>query len=363
MAGCASAPAAVTSDPVEPQAVNKDVSHVLVVANQSSLDSMKIANYYVEKRKIPAANLVRINTSVDEQIWPDKYKAEIESKVKAEIMGSKTTIDYIVLTKGIPLRVGDIGGYSTDALLAGMDIDVAPIKQMVGKMGIDEDLKNLDRCISPFFNKNEKFSHAKFKMYLVTRLTGYTAEDAMKLVDQSLAAKPEKGPFLLDSQPLKPKEGGYGMMEKTLSQAADVLTMNGMKVQYDENPAFVASATPLMGYASWGSNDDKFSLESYHRLRFKPGAIAETFVSTSGRTFNRTTGGQSLIADLVEQGVTGVKGYVSEPYTFALAKSQILFDRYTRGFNLAESFYMATPMMKWKDIVVGDPLCCPYPPR
>ena len=67
-----------------------------------------------------------------------------------------------------------------------------------------------------------------------------------------------------------------------------------------------------------------------------------------------------MIADLIQQGVTGVKGYVSEPYTGALARPDILFDRYTTGYTLAESFYMASPMIKWKDVVVGDPLCCPY---
>jgi uncharacterized protein (TIGR03790 family) len=116
-----------------------------------------------------------------------------------------------------------------------------------------------------------------------------------------------------------------------------------------------------MGYASWGSNDGAFSLDAYRRLRFQPGSIAETFVSTSGRTFRRTSGGQSLVADLIEQGLTGVKAYVSEPFTVALAKPEILFDRYTSGYNLAESFYMASPLAGWKDIVVGDPLCRPYP--
>ncbi|HCM73924.1 MAG TPA: hypothetical protein DIS87_07280, partial [Armatimonadetes bacterium] len=62
---------------------------------------------------------------------------------------------------------------------------------------------------------------------------------------------------------------------------------------------------------------------------------------------------QSLIADLIRGGVTGVKGYVSEPYTFAMADPQVLFDRYTRGYTLAESFYAASPILKWKDLVIG----------
>ena len=28
------------------------------------------------------------------------------------------------------------------------------------------------------------------------------------------------------------------------------------------------------------------------------------------------------------------------------------------GRNLAESFYAASRFLKWKDVVIGDPLCC-----
>ena len=64
--------------------------------------------------------------------------------------------------------------------------------------------------------------------------------------------------------------------------------------------------------------------------------------------------------DLIAQGVTGVKGYVSEPYTFALIDPDVLFDRYVRGAMLAEAFYAASRMVLWKDLVIGDPLCAPY---
>ena len=40
--------------------------------------------------------------------------------------------------------------------------------------------------------------------------------------------------------------------------------------------------------------------------------------------------------------------------------SLTLFDRYVSGFNLAESFYAASLVTYWKDIVIGDPLCRPY---
>ena len=44
-------------------------------------------------------------------------------------------------------------------------------------------------------------------------------------------------------------------------------------------------------------------------VAFAPGGIAETAVSTSGRTFLPTGGGgQSLVAELIDSRVTGVKG-------------------------------------------------------
>ena len=132
-------------------------------------------------------------------------------------------------------------------------------------------------------------------------------------------------------------------------------------MDYDRGKTFAGSRVPLAGYASWGSNDGAFDEGAYRTLAFVPGALAETFVSTSGRSFRPIKdGGQSLVVDLVAQGVTGVKGYVSEPYTIALARADILFDRYTSGRNLAESFYAASPVTHWKDVVVGDPLCAPY---
>ena len=95
--------------------------------------------------------------------------------------------------------------------------------------------------------------------------------------------------------------------------------------------------------------------------KWVPGAIAETFVSTGGRSFNYgTIYGQSLIADLIRDGVTGVKGYVYEPYLSAIAHPDLLFDRYTDGYNLAESYYMASNFLGWMDVVVGDPKMAPY---
>lgn len=86
------------------------------------------------------------------------------------------------------------------------------------------------------------------------------------------------------------------------------------------------------------------------------GSIAETAVSTSGRSFEfGTSYGQSLIADLLEDGVSGVKGYVYEPYLTAVAYPSVMTTAYASGYTWAESIYMANPLMSWMGVAVGDP--------
>ncbi len=91
------------------------------------------------------------------------------------------------------------------------------------------------------------------------------------------------------------------------------------------------------------------------------GSIVETAVSTGARSFEwGTTYGQSLIADIIEDGASGVKGYVYEPGITAVSSPSVLLSSYTSGFNLAESYAAANTMTSWMGVVVGDPKMSPY---
>lgn len=337
---------------------NPDSNRVMVIVNVKDPGSVKIARYYCDKRKIPRENVFATEIDPAEEVSSDEFNHAIRYPLQ-KILEKRAGIDFLVMTRGVPIRLDNSNGYSTDATLAGMFLRNVQIPEV-----INSGLKNRDEVIrgatNPYLNAKTRFRRSEFKnLLLVTRLDGYTVADAMALVDRSLAAKPHKGPFFFDKAGNR-NSGGYQLMQKTLDAGFEVMRNKGFTAQIDESATFKAPSEQLAGYASWGSNDGAFDLDTYRKLRFKPGAISETFVSTSGRTFRKTSGGQSLIADLIAQGITGVKGYVSEPYTFALAQPQILFDRYTAGWNLAESMYAASPVIKWKDVVIGDPLCNPY---
>lgn len=91
------------------------------------------------------------------------------------------------------------------------------------------------------------------------------------------------------------------------------------------------------------------------------GSIAETAVSTGGRSFELNTAyGQSLIADLLEDGVSGVKGYVYEPYLTAVGSPSTLLSMYAQGFNLAEAHAAANLQTSWMGVTVGDPKMAPF---
>lgn len=319
--------------------------NVLVVMNASSPDSVTVARYYMAKRGIAEKYLCKIYCPTDEQIKDDVFSKSIRTPVMKFLStsGLKDKIDYIVLTKGIPIRTAEHWGI--DSALTCMFSQY------------DTQMEN------PYFNENKHFSHTEYNMYLVTRLDGLTVEDAKSLVDRALKAKPDKGLFLLDVSPNWDNASpGYKMVNDAIRRADGQLKRDGVRVEMDQTKDFIVR-TGLMGYYSWGSNDQSYSQESFNKLRFVPGSIAELAQSTSAYTLTskRTLlGKRSYITDLVAQGVTGVKGYVYEPYTAALAHADILFDRYTHGYNLAESFYAASNYVHWRDIVLGDPLCAPY---
>jgi uncharacterized protein (TIGR03790 family) len=233
--------------------------------------------------------------------------------------------------------------------------------------------------LNRYWNKAVPFSHATFGGYLVTRLDGYSLRDAQALTKRALSAeaRPGRGPILLDIEPdfglgnpkqepapiptaLITQEDSFDTWNADMEHAAEILTARNVSVDANATRRFVGNRKRLLGYFSWGSNDDHFSQAAYNSLEFAPGAIGDTAVSTSARSFFVQSGGQSMIADLITQGITGVKGYTDEPLLQGVSSPTIVLSRFTSGFTLAESFYAGSHFVGWTDLVVGDPLTRPY---
>ncbi len=140
----------------------------------------------------------------------------------------------------------------------------------------------------------------------------------------------------------------------------------------------VSGSDQVAGYYSWGSNDPG-NRRRRLGLPFVPGSIGATLAGTDARTFMPPPDGwepgpatrdrrllfadspQSLTGDLIRDGITGVAGNVSEPLLASSIRPQVLFPAYFAGANLAEAFYLAMPHFSWQSVVIGDPLCRPFP--
>ena len=365
-----------------------DPSRVLVLRNGTSPVSCAIADDYAKRRAVPNILTVYCQdaalSATAETIAYAAVRHDIEDPLRVWL-AAHPGVDVIVLTKGIPIRISDAPGLglgdcrpSLDSWLAALDYGSKP--GAVPVRLVDGGFTG-NAWSNRFWRSEEHFSHSRHGGYLVSRLDGYTQADAIALTTRSLSAGTTTGTVLLDAcpdfgfdiparQPLDiagSAVGTNGRMQMgeldfkawnaDLEHAADLLKARGITAVLDRSGIFAAATAPLAGYASWGSNDKHFSATTYAALRFAPGALCETAVSTSARTFLTTTGGQSLIADLIAQGVTGAKGYTDEPLLQAVASPSILFDRWARGWPLVECYFAASRFVAWEDVVIGDPLC------
>jgi uncharacterized protein (TIGR03790 family) len=354
----------------------QSADNVLVVINEKSADSIKVGEYYANARTIAADHVVRIQTSTEESISLDQYLRTIETPIGTWLVknGLQDRILYIVLTKGVPIRVLGTGG--REGTVASVDSELTLIyRKLVGTP-----TTIIGRLENPYYLGEDPIASAKpfsridSDLMLVTRLDGFTVDDAIALVDRARAATSGTGRVVLDQRAHLVDSGGDRWLRVAAERLEADFGPQTVLLEMTRSPA--AFDGPVIGYYSWGSNDGNHQRRNAG-LQFAPGAIAGWFVSTDARTFREPpkdwapgpssrppsmfgSGSQSVIADLVREGVTGAAAHVDEPYLDGTVRPQILFPAYRHGMNLAEAFYLAMPYVSWENIVLGDPLCAPY---
>jgi len=338
--------------------------NVLVVLNEASPISMDIGMYYAQKRGIPQANLLRIQTATDENIPREDFERQIDSPIANWLTRNfaQDRILYIVLTKGIPVRV--TGTTGQDGTVASVDSEITLLYRKL----LGQQVPPAGPIKNPYFlaeaplTQAKQFNHADQDIYLVSRLDGYNSADIRALIDHG-AAPSKEGKILLDAKGSPDQKGDIW-----LQQAADLLDKAGFKdrVVLETSSKVLNDIKQVLGYYSWGSNDPAIRIRHFG-FEFVPGALAGMYVSSDARTFKESdgwkiaeSGAQSLAADLIRDGITGIAGHVSEPYLEATIRPNILFPAYLAGFNLIESYYLAMPYLSWQTIVIGDPLCAPF---
>jgi uncharacterized protein (TIGR03790 family) len=324
---------------------------VLVVINSNSATSETIGTYFATARAIPSQHIARISVPTTEEIDSTTFenlRSQLESIIKSR--GITDSINYIVTTKGMPLKVLRSSMYTSSSVESELTIILGPYAFNIGRYG---------RIYSPYYSMTTDFTRAKYGIYLVTRLDGYTVNDVEAMIDRASvipATVTSAAQCVFD---MDPSQTALAYLNTNMRKAATYLAAKGIASVVDSTSTYLTHQTNVLGYVSWGSNDAHWAPFTTHAIphnTYVDGAIAETYVSTSGRTFTSpATYGQSLIADLVAEGITAAKGYVYEPYSSAMADVNILFTRYAGGYTVAESYYASSYFLSWMDVIIGDP--------
>ena len=371
---CAGALTAVVLCLVAPAALHaQSAENVAVVINDNSADSRTVGEHYARTRNLPASNVLRIQTSTDEAIQRAEYVVTIERALSQAIRrsGLQDRLLYLVLTKGVPLRIAGTPGIG--GTTSSVDSELTLLyRRMVGTpIPVD------GRVDNPYFlgtrtvKEARPFSHREHDIYLVTRIDAFTADQAMAIVDRAQMPSKE-GRIVLDQL------GSGGTGDQWMSQAAARLTElgQGPRVLLESTAQPARNEKAVLGYYSLGASDPQNQVRNVE-MAFVPGSIAASLASFDARTFKQPPANwrptasadrsvwfegsaDALIGDLIAGGISGVSGQVSEAYAFGAVRPEILFPAYLAGFNLAEAFYLATPTLSWQTIVIGDPLCAPF---
>ena len=368
----------------------KEGDRVLIVVNEDSPISLAIGARYAELRGVPDTNLVRLSldtpdpalaTDTHETMPLDHYRALVRDPIRKHLQRNELEerIDYIVTTKGVPLRIEGLAGSGRfdavlrDATRASLDSELMLL--FSGGDGEPGAVPN------PYFGAEvpiREFRENRAEAaprYLVARLTGTLgAQDPRdgvpmtveRLLRVAREDADERATWLLDGDPEQVEP--FQAANQLLTHAADTLRALGVPVVHKREARFAALAGEdrhIQGYASWGSNDRNAPDAPYYgRIggvlypgRFAARSIAMDFVSTSARSFTRPARyGQSLVSDLLELGAAGVGGHVYEPTLSTVPHPDRFFARYARGATAAEAYWSSVPTLGWMHTYIGDPL-------
>jgi len=387
-------------------------NNVLVVYNNivsinpnfaSQPEGKEIAEYYLSKR--PGASLLAIDIpdsvrlgTYGEEILRDNYEQYIRNPIKIWLdANTNKDIRYIVLTKGIPLKIKP----GTSGEEASVDIELSALYSDYNKI-YDSKKSHYSYAIhNPFYYyrfvndnpfKDDGFQYlfqpnyfyvfysanptAKFKInYLVTRLDGYSVADVKAMIDRGVEASQGYYYWILD-------DGGKGLdgyeFDRMMGNFKQlVLNNKWAKIVLEEDfgladyvvyqnlkqpPLYSNPQDPqgqVIAYVGWGVYDGypDNCITDLFDFNLAPGALYSSYESFNAWGFHdKDQSVHTQLGEWIAIGGTGGVGNVYEPYATAIANEAIWMPAYAAGYPLADAFYLSLPYSSWTQVVIGDPL-------
>ena len=350
----------------------------IVIYNNTAPESRELAKFYADKRRIAQDHLIGLDCPTEEEITREQYDATIaaplrelfkrhhwwtvkESPDKSPVV-TASTIHFVAMIKGIPLKIHATSAYPGDQPGAG------PVRNR-NQASVDSEMAVLAAysrqisgvALNPYFRSFRPIAElANPGLLLVCRLDAPNAETVRRMIGDAIATEKNGlwGRAYVDAANKTVSAGATG--DEWLAEIVGQLHKVGVPVVYENTPALFPEAYPMTDcalYYGWyaGKVTGPFTHPDFH---FMPGAIAVHIHSFSGSTLRDPNA--TWVGPLVTKGAAASLGNVYEPYLQLTSRLDTFNDRLLHGFTFAESAYMATPVLSWMTVMVGDPLYRPY---
>lgn len=362
-----------------------DGTDVVVIYNNRSPESKRVAEYYAEKRQVPKEQIIGLHLSKEEIITREDYRKELEEPLWKALLDKKlftlrgdasdtkltfpsiaeSKIRYAVLCYGVPLKISKLIGLTepgTENIPAPLRENYAAVDSELALLPMKTRNLSLTGPVnSPFYGvTNAALLNPTNGLLMVARLDGPTEAIAKGLIDKALEAERDGlwGRAYIDLRNIN--DGEYKQGEAWIKLAGEVTAKLGWETIIDNKPETFPRSFPLSQigfYFGWydGNLSGAFA---WGQPEFMPGAFAyhlHSFSAESLRTTNRNWTGP-----LLAQGVTATMGCVYEPYLGGTPDVGTFMIRWLHNrFSLGEAAYAGSPVLSWQTTVVGDPLYRP----
>jgi uncharacterized protein (TIGR03790 family) len=382
-------------------------AEVLVVVNTSVPPGAELASYYMKRRGIPEANLVKVSVSGDETIARRLYDEKIAAPVRRALQALPARrARCLVLMYGMPLRVAppELGPEDLTRVavieqrrdearrrlaelpegakdekervsgsLAALDAEIAAARKADQSAAVDSEIALVAAgdyplagwVPNPFFigNRNKDLAVDASRVLMVSRLDGPTEKITRRIIDDALGTEAQglSGKACFDARWAEPAgnpQGGYAFYDASIHRAARRVAQSGraaVKLDSAERLFQPGDCPDAALYCGW------YSLGEYvNAFTWKPGAVAYHIASSECATLKQKDS-RVWCKRLLEEGAAAVVGPVDEPYIQAFPVPEVFFGLLVDGYlTLAECYAASTPWLSWRMILIGDPLYRPF---
>lgn len=309
-------------------------NNLALIVNIEDANSVAIAKYYQQQRKIPDKNIIRVKvSSIKENIEPDLFNI-----IKQEI-DRKTTdnIQAFAIAWTEPYRVGCMS--LTSALAFGYDKSWCATGCEKTK-------------VSPYFNSRTRSPYIMHKMRPAMMLAGEDKEQIKALIDRGVKSDvdhPTGTAYLMDTSDKNRNVRSilYPEIKKYLSDKFSIQHIKKDSLEGKEDVLFYFTGKKVV--------------EDLETNKFLPGAIADHLTSHGGQLTNSKD--QMSALKWLEAGATASYGAVVEPCNFLekFPHPGIVMQNYLNGDTAIEAYWKSVAM-PGQGVFIGEPLARPFQP-